>query len=593
MADELPKGGEFLIADTEPAKVFTPEDFNDEQKMFAQTAWDFISNEVMPVIDRTEVKEEGLMVQLLKKSGEVGLLMVDVPEKYGGLGGDKATSMLVTEVISRTGSFAVTFAVHVGIGTLPIVFFGNDEQKQKYLPRLATGEIIGAYALTESESGSDALSAKTRADLSDDGKFYVLNGEKTFLSNGGFADLIIVFAKIGGEEFSAFIVERDYEGITYGAEEKKLGIRGTSTVQMFLDNVKVPVENLLGEKGKGHRIAFNILNVGRFKLGVGAVGSAKIAIEDSIKYAKERVQFGQPIASFGMIKGKIANMVTYTYVVESMSYRTAGLLDGILSPIDENAADAAEQTMKGIEEYVTECTIMKVKGSEMMSYVGDESVQIYGGYGFLEDYPAERYYRDARIGRIYEGTNEINRMLIPGMLLKRAMKGQLPLMAAAKKLQDELMEFPTMDESEDEGLLFEERKLIGNVKKVALFAAGVAAQKFMDKLQDQQSVLGNLADIIIEAYGMESALLRTAKLAASRGEDNVDVFVKMTRLYVYETIGKVDLWAREVLAACSGGDELRTMMAGLRRLTRHAPPDTIALRLEIADYFIDKEKYEV
>ncbi|UCG50836.1 MAG: acyl-CoA dehydrogenase family protein [Candidatus Latescibacterota bacterium] len=593
MADDLPKGGSFLIEETDPASIFTPEDFTEEQRMFAKTAEDFIHNEVIPKIEQTEAKEEGVMVELLKKSGELGLLMIDVPEKYGGLELDKATSMLVTEVISKGGAFAVTYAVHIGIGTLPVSYFGTPVQKEKYLTKLATGELIGSYALTEAGSGSDALAAKTRADLSDDGKYYILNGEKTFLSNGGFADLIIVFAKVGGEEFSAFIVERGYDGLTLGAEEKKLGIRGSSTVQIFLDNVKVPVENLLGEKGKGHKIAFNILNVGRFKLGVGSVGSAKIAIDDSIKYANERQQFGKPIASFGMIKNKIANMATYTYVTESMSYRTAGLMDGILSPIDRDADDASELTMKGIEEYVTECSIMKVKGTEMIGYVADESVQIFGGYGYVEDYPAERYFRDARIGRIYEGTNEINRMLIPGMLLKRAMKGEIPLMAAAKKLQDELLEFPMMEETEEEGLLIEEKKLVQNVKKVSLLTAGVAVQKFMDKLQDQQGVLGNLADIIIEAYGMESALLRTLKIAASKGEDGADVVFKMTRLYIYDTIGKIDQWAREVLAACSDGDELRTMLAALRRLTRNIPVDTLGLRLEIADYFIEKEKYEI
>jgi alkylation response protein AidB-like acyl-CoA dehydrogenase len=360
-----------------------------------------------------------------------------------------------------------------------------------------------------------------------------------------------------------------------------------------LDNVKVPVDNLLGEKGKGHRIAFNILNVGRFKLAVGCVGAAKLAIDDSIKYAKERHQFGQPIASFGMIKDKIANMATYTYVVDSMSYRTAGLLDEILQPIDKSAKDAAKMTMKGIEEYATECSIMKVKGSEMLDYVVDEAVQIYGGYGYVEEYPAERYYRDSRIARIYEGTNEINRMLIPGMLLKKALKGELPLLEAAKKLQGELLEMPSMDMDEDEGMLAEEAKLIKNVKKVVLMTVGLAAQKYMKKLQEQQGVLGGLADIIIEAYGMESAMLRTLKVAAQKGEQEAEIMLKMTRLYVNETMGKVDLWAREVLAACSEGDELRTLLAALRRLVRYTPIDSLALRLEIADYFIAKEKYEV
>jgi alkylation response protein AidB-like acyl-CoA dehydrogenase len=587
------KGGGFLIAETDPETVFTPEDFSEEQRMFAKTAEDFIQNEVVPNIERTEAKDHELMVSLLKKAGELGLLMIDVPEKYDGLGLDKVTSMLVTEIISWGGAFASSFGGHVGIGTLPIVYFGTDEQKQRYLPRLATGEILSCYALTEAGSGSDALAAKSRADLSEDGTHYTLNGEKTFITNGGFADLFIVFAKINGEDFSCFIVEKEYEGVSVGPEEKKMGIRGSSTVQLILDNVKVPVENLLGEQGKGHRIAFNILNVGRFKLGGGSVGAAKQAFGDSVKYANERHQFGRPISSFGLIKNKIADMATGIYVTESMSYRTAGLLDEILSPIDKDGADFALQTMKGIEEYVTECSIIKVLGSEMLDFVVDEAVQIHGGYGYVEEYAVERYYRDSRVLRIYEGTNEINRMLITGMLVRKAMKGQLPLLDAAKKLQAELLEMPTFDDSEPEELLGEEAKLIQNVKKVALLAAGVAVQKYMDKLSDQQGVLAGISDIIGDAYGMESARLRAVKMAASRGEAGADAAVKLTRLFVYETLGKIDLAAREVLAACSDGDELRTMLAALRRLTRYVPIDTLGLRQEVADYFIEKEKYEV
>ena len=591
--DVTKRGGSFLIAETDPNSVFTPEDFTEEQKMFAKTAEDFLHNEVLANLAKTEAQEAGVMVGILKKAGELGLLMIDVPEKYGGLELDKATSMLVSEIVSKGGAFASTFGAHTGIGTLPIVFFGTDEQKQKYLPKLATGEIVGCYALTEAGSGSDALAAKARADLSKDGKHYVLNGEKTFITNGGFADLFIVFAKINGEEFSCFIVEKDFEGVSAGAEEKKMGIKGSSTVQLILDNVKVPVENLLGEKGKGHRIAFNILNVGRFKLGVGCIGGAKLAFDDAVKYANERHQFGVPISSFGMMKNKIANMASGIYVVESMSYRTAGLLDEILSPIDKNAPDASKQTMKGIEEYVTECSIMKVKGSEMLDYVVDEVVQMYGGYGYIAEYPAERHYRDSRIARIYEGTNEINRMLIPGMLIRKAMKGDLPLLEAAKKLQGELLEMPTLDESEPVGLLVEENKLILNVKKIALLTTGVAVQKYMTKLEEQQGVLGDIADIIMEAYGMESARLRTLKLAAAKGEEEAKTAVDMTRLYIYDTVGKVDLWAREVLAACAEGDELRTMLVALRRLTRYTPIDTLHMRLDVADYFIAKEKYEV
>jgi alkylation response protein AidB-like acyl-CoA dehydrogenase len=592
-SNEIKKGGSFLIEDTDPQDLYTPEDFSDEQKMFAKTAEDFIFGDVIPALDKTEAQEEGAMVSLLKKSGELGLLMIDVPEKYGGLGLDKATSMMVTEVISKSGAFASTWGGHTGIGTLPIVFFGNEEQKQKYLPRLATGEIVGCYALTEADAGTDAMAGRARADLSDDGKFYVLNGEKTFITNGGFADLYIIFAKIDGEKFSCFIVERDYEGLSIGVEEKKLGIKGSSTVQVALDNVKVPVENVLGEIGKGHKIAFNILNVGRFKLGVGAVGSAKMCMDDSIKYAKERRQFGQPIANFGMIKNKFANMGTRIYVVESMSYRTAGLLDAILEPIDKEADDAPKKTMEGIEEYAVECSIMKIKGSEMLDYVVDEGVQIFGGYGYVADYPVERYYRDARITRIYEGTNEINRMLIPGILLRRAMKGDLPLLAAAKNIQNELLEFPSLDEEAAEGPLVEEKKLIDNAKKLSLLAAGLAAQKFGDKLQQEQGVLGTVADIMIETYGMESAYLRTMKIASARGEKDADKVIKMTRLYVGEAMGHIELWAREVLAACADGDELRTMLAALKRLTRHVPIDALHTRLEIADYFLEQERYVI
>jgi alkylation response protein AidB-like acyl-CoA dehydrogenase len=592
-SNDIKKGGSFLIEDTDPQDVYSPEDFTEEQKMFAKTAEDFIFGEVIPALDKTEAQEDGAMVSLLKKSGELGLLMIDIPEKYGGLGLDKATSMLVTEVISKSGAFASSWGGHTGIGTLPIVFFGNEEQKQRYLPGEATGEILGCYALTEADAGTDAMAGRARADLSEDGKYYTLNGEKTFITNGGFADLYIVFAKVDGEKFSCFIVEKDYEGLSIGPEEKKLGIKGSSTVQVALDNVKVPVENQLGEIGKGHKIAFNILNVGRFKLGVGAVGSAKICMDDSIKYAKERHQFGQPISNFGMIKNKFANMATRIYAVESMSYRTAGLLDAILEPIDKEADDFAQRTMEGIEEYAVECSIMKIKGSEMLDYVVDEGVQIFGGYGYVSEYPVERYYRDARITRIYEGTSEINRMLIPGILLKRAMKGELALLAAAKSIQNELLDFPSLEEEAGDGPLVEQKKLIDNAKKISLLAAGLAAQKFGEKLQNEQGVLGAVADIMIETYGMESAYLRTMKILAARGEENADTEIKMTKLFVEEAIGQVELWAREVLSACSDGDELRTMMAALKRLTRHVPIDTLHTRLEIADYFIEKEKYEI
>ncbi len=528
--DLIKKGGSFLIEETDPQEVFTPEDFSEEQIMFARTANDFVYNEVIANIEHTEAQEEGAMVGLLKKAGELGLLMIDVPEKYGGLGLDKGTSMLVSEMISKGGAFATSYGGQAGIGTMPIVLFGTEEQKQKYLPRLATGEIIAAYCLTEAGSGSDALAARASAELSKDKKHYILNGEKTFISNGGFADLFIVFAKVDGEKFSAFIVEKDF-GVGIGAEEKKMGIKGSSTVQIYLENTKVPVENLLGEVGKGHKIAFNILNLGRFKLGVGCVGGSKIAFDDAVKYANQRHQFGKPISSFGMMKGKIANMAAQIYAVESMSYRTAGLLDAILEPIAEDDADYAEKTMAGIEEYVTECSIMKIKGSEVLDFVVDEVVQMFGGYGYIAEYPAERYYRDARISRIYEGTNEINRMLTTGMLLRRALKGDIPLIAAAKKLQEELLDMPSFDEDEATGPLSEEKKLVENAKKVSVLMLGLAGQKFGEKIEEEQGVLGNIADLMIEVYAMESSLLRTLKTVASQGEEESRTVIDMTRLY--------------------------------------------------------------
>ena len=590
----IKKGGSFLVQNVDPADVFTPEDFNDEQRMFVKTADDFIQNEVLANIERTEHKEAGVMLGLLKKAGELGLLMIDVPEAYGGLGLDKATSMAVTEAISKGGAFGTTYGGHAGIGTMPIVYFGTDEQKQKYLPRLATGEIASCYALTEPGSGSDALAARSRAELSKDGTHYILNGDKTFITNGGFADLFIIFAKIDGLHFSAFIVERGYEGLTTGAEEKKMGIKGSSTVQVFMENVKVPVENLLGEVGKGHKIAFNILNMGRFKLGGGAIGGAKQAFDDAVKYANERHQFGQPISKFGMIQAKIANMAAAIYTVESMSYRTAGLLDAILQPIDKSAPDFAQKTMAGIEEYVAECSIMKVKGSEALGLVVDETVQMFGGYGFIEDYPAERHYRDARVTRIYEGTNEINRMLLTGNLLKRSVKGELPLLLAAKKLADELLEGPSLsDDSDASGPLAVERGLIANAKKLSLLALGVAAQKYGTKIEEEQQVLGNIADIIMETYGMESAWLRTMKLVASRGEAACTTHIGMTRLYCNDAMGRLDLWSRELLAACASGDELRTMLAAARRLVKYTPIDAGHLRLDIAKHFVDKGKWEI
>lgn len=581
------KGGSFLIEERLPNEVFTPEDFTEEQRMIAQTTSDFVNGEVVPHLDEIEHKNFDLVVGLLRKAGGLGLLSVDIPEKYEGLGLDKVCSMLVAENLARSGSFSVTHGGHTGIGTWPIIYFGTEAQKKHYLPKLATGELIAAYALTEPGSGSDALNAKTRAVLSEDGKHYILNGTKMWITNAGFADVFITFAKIDGEKFSCFIVERAFPGVTHGKEEHKMGIRGSSTCTVELNDAKVPVENLLGEVGKGHLIAFNVLNMGRFKLGAGCVGGAKISIKEAIKYANERTQFNKPISSFGAIKHKLAEMAIRCYAVESMTYRTAGMIDDALEGLDP---DDSTGIMKGIEEYAIECSIMKVFGSEMLGYVVDEMVQVFGGYGYSEEYPAERAYRDARINRIFEGTNEINRMLIPGMLLKRAMKGELPIMKAAQALMEELLSFPSMDEDE-EGILAEEAKLVRNAKKVALMVAGSAAQKYMAKLNDQQELLIGAADTLMEIYAMESMILRTQKYAAQYGEEKAALRVEAVRTFVSDSMDRLEIMSRPLLAAIVDGDMLRTQLAALKRFTRHTPYNTIEARQKIANAMIENGKY--
>jgi len=514
-------------------------------------------------------------------------LSVDVPEKYEGMGLDKVSSTLVAEITSKGGSFGVSFGANVGIGTLPIVYFGTEEQKKKYLPRLATGELLAAYALTEANSGSDALNAKTKAILSEDGKYYILNGEKMFITNAGFADVIIVFAKIDGEKFTAFIVEKNFPGVSTGPEEKKLGLKGSSTTTVILEDAKIPVENVLGEIGKGHKIAFNILNIGRFKLGAGAIGAARVAIDEAVKYALVRQQFGKPIANFGMIKHKVAEMAIRTFVGESITYRTVGLINDALHGLDP---DANEEILKGIEEYSIECSMVKVYCSEILDYVVDEAVQIHGGYGYIEDYSVERYYRDSRINRIFEGTNEINRMLVPGMLLKKAMKGQLPFMAAAKKLMDEILGFASLEE-EEETLFSQEQKLVTNAKKISLLAAGAAAQKYMATIADQQEVLSYCSDMIMDTYAMESVLLRTMKIINKQGEDKSKIYIDITKSFINDAIGRIELNARQVLAAISEGDELRTQLSALKRFTRYIPTNTIEKRQAIADKIYEVGRY--
>src|SRR5216683_1374848 len=532
-------GGSFLLETRRPDEVFTPEDFTEQHQLIGQTAEEFAQNEIVPNAERMAHKDFSVTRDLLKKAGELGLSSVEIPEAYGGLEMDKVTAAVIADHIAKYAGFATTWGGHTGIGTLPIVYFGTDEQKKKYLPRLAAGEIVGAYALSEASSGSDALNCRARATLSADGKHYVLNGEKMWITNAGFADLFTVFAKLDGEKFTAFLVEKSFPGFSIGGEEHKMGIRGSSTCPVILNDCQVPAENVLGEIGKGHVIAFNILNVGRFKLGAMCMGGARVAIEQSVAYAKQRKAFGKVIADFGLVREKLANMATLIYVGEALVYRTVGMMDVALAEVDKAGADAAKETRKAIEEYAVECSILKVWGSEMIDYVVDETVQIYGGYGFVEEYPAERAYRDARINRIFEGTNEINRLIITSFLLKRAMSGQLPLMPAIKKLMDDVLAGPTIGE-EGEGPLADERKLVANAKKLGLFAAGAATQKYMQAIQDQQEVMGAIADMVIETYAMESAVLRTQKIAETKGEAAAALPVAMTRVYLSQAMDKIE-----------------------------------------------------
>jgi alkylation response protein AidB-like acyl-CoA dehydrogenase len=585
-------GGSFLLEERQTADVFTPEDFSEQQQMIGQTTEEFAVNEILPQADKIEHKDYSISRALLKKAGDLGLSGVEVPEVYGGLDMDKVTAAVIADHMAKYAGFATTWGAHTGIGMLPIVYFGTEEQKKKYLPRLAAGEIVGAYALSEATSGSDALNCRARAVLSPDGKHYILNGEKMWITNAGFADLFTVFAKIDGEKFSAFLVERTFPGFSTGGEEHKMGIRGSSTCPVILNDCKVPVENLLGEIGKGHVIAFNILNVGRFKLGAMCVGGARVSLESAVTYAKQRKAFGKTIGEFGLVREKIANMATLIYVGESLVYRTVGMMDALLSEIDTTSPDASKEQRKAIEEYAVECSILKVWGSEMIDYVVDETLQIYAGYGFVEEYPAERAYRDARINRIFEGTNEINRLIITGFLLKRAMTGQLPLMPAIKKLMDEVLSGPSAGE-EIEGPLAEERKLVAQAKKLGLFVSGAATQKYMQAIQDQQEVMGAIADMTIEIYAMESAVLRAQKMVELKGEAAAELPIAMTRVYLTQALEKVEAAARKVIADVAEGDMLRTQLAIVRRLSKHEPFNAIALRQQIAQKTIEAGKYRL
>jgi alkylation response protein AidB-like acyl-CoA dehydrogenase len=583
-------GGSFLLDTRTPAEVFTPEDFSEQHVLIGQTAEEFAQKEIVPNIEKMEHKDFSVTRDLLKKAGELGLSGVEIPEIYGGMELDKVSAAVTADHIAKYAGFATTWGGHTGIGTLPLVYFGNDAQKQKYLPKLAAGEIVGAYALSEASSGSDALNCRSRAALSSDGKHYILNGEKMWITNAGFADLFTVFAKVDGEKFTAFLVERNFPGFSIGAEEHKMGIRGSSTCPIILNDCKVPVENVLGEIGRGHIIAFNILNIGRFKLGAMCVGGARESLNNAIGYAKQRKAFKKVIADFGLVREKLANMATLIYVGESLVFRTVGMMDAALAAIDKSASDAAKKTLKAIEEYAVECSIIKVWASEMLDYVVDETLQIYAGYGFVEEYPAERAYRDARINRIFEGTNEINRLIITGFLLKRAMGGQLPLMPAIKQLMDEVLSGPSAI-VDVEGVLADEQKLVASAKKLGLFAAGAATQKYMMQIEQQQEVMGAIADMVIEVYAMESVLLRTMKLASAQGESAAAVPVAMTRVYLSQAMDRIEASARKIIADVAEGDMLRTQMAILRRLGKHDPVNTVGLRQEIAEKIIERGRY--
>ena len=589
--EEFVRGGAFLIESISPQEIFIPEEFSEEQRLIAKAAVEFVAGEVQPQTDDIEAQKEGLLLGLVKKAGELGLLAGDIAEEYGGQELDKISVILLMEKLSQGGgAFLVAYGVHTGIGSLPIIFFGSKDQKKRYLPKVATGEMITAYALTEPGAGSDALSAKTTATLSADGKHYILNGQKQFISNAGFADLFVTYAKVDGEKFTSFIVEKNFEGVSVDEEENKMGMKGSSTRSVIFTDAKVPVENVLGEIGRGHIVAFNTLNIGRFKLGGGCVGSAKVALQDAVTYAKQRVQFGKSIAEFGLIKHKVAEMAIRTFAMESMVYRTAALVDRALQRIDHHADDVGIQMAKGIEEYAIEDSINKIYSSEVLDYVVDEALQIHGGYGYIHDYAIERGYRDSRINRIWEGTNEINRLLIMDMLTKRAMKNRLPVLAAAQKVANELLTLRPKIETDD-GKLTLQAEMVEMSKKIGLLVAGAAVQKYMMKLADEQEILGSISDIVIEVFAMESALLRAMKTFEKFGDEKSQIQKAMVKVYVNEAFDRVESFAKQALAAIAEGDTLRTQLSALKKLTRFTPVNTVALRREIADFVIKVGRY--
>jgi len=590
MTTRLFKGAEYLITEVSKDEIFTPEDFSDEQKQIAETTEQFVLNEVMPFREEIENHNFAKVVELMGKCGELGLLMIDAPEEYGGLELDKATSMLAAERIAHSGSFSVAYAAHTGIGTLPLVYYGTKAQKEQYLGRIISGEWVAAYCLTEPGSGSDALGALATATLSDDGKYYLLNGTKQFITNGSFASLYTVFAKIDKEHFTAFLVERNTEGLSVGAEEKKLGIKGSSTTQIILDNAKVPVENLLGEIGKGHKIAFNVLNVGRFKLGAAVTGAAKHALVSGIKYANERKQFGVPIASFGAIREKIADMTAGIFAAESLVYRLAGLIDDRLATIPKGTADYYETYQLGIEEYSIECAIAKVFCSEVLADVVDEVVQIYGGYGFTQEYPAEAYYRDERINRIFEGTNEINRLLIPGTILRRALKGEIPLQKEAMKAFEGLMT-PALTELDDADPFAKEKALLAGLKQAFLIIAGSGVQKYMDTIKDEQELLLAAADMAINIFAIESAMLRAEKMLPKLSPARQANAIAAVRVFTFNAAEKTATAARKAAFFIEEGDNLTMILAGIRRFTKYDASGLLQAKRQLAEAATESEKY--
>ncbi|MGB3618076.1 MAG: acyl-CoA dehydrogenase family protein [Catalinimonas sp.] len=587
------KGGEFLIKETDAEQVFVPEEFTEEQRMIAQTCRDFLAKEIHPRLDEIDsMKDNQIMPQLLDKAGELGLLGTSVPENYGGFGMDFNTSMLVADITGAGHSFAVALSAHTGIGTLPILYYGNEEQKEKYLPKLAGGEWKAAYCLTEPDSGSDANSGKTKAVLSDDGKHYHLTGQKMWITNGGFADVFIVFAKIEDDKnLTAFIVEKAFGNITMNDEEKKMGIKGSSTRQVFFNDTPVPAENMLSDRQNGFKIAVNILNIGRIKLAAAAIGASRQTLAQAINYANERKQFGRAIAKYGAIKYKLAEMATRLYASESAAYRAGQNIDDAFGALVADGMDEAKAKLKSVEQFAIECALMKVHGSEVLDYVVDEGVQIYGGMGFSADAPMDRAYRDARINRIFEGTNEINRMLAIDMILKRAMKGELDLMGPAQAVAQEIMSIPDFGSDEEEGLFTAEKKVVKNLKKAVLMVAGAAVQKYMDQLYKEQEIIMNLANMLMEVYVTESMLLRTEKLARLRGEEAVAGQIDMTRVYLFDAADRVNVNGKNAIMAFAEGDELRVLLMGLKRFTKVAPFNTKEARRRVADRMIAENKH--